>query len=195
MTKISSFDAEVLKEFDFLVQNGFRVSEVDPTIVRFLSDLYFIYVFWGPRTREVGMEIGSTTAAPLESASSIGVLISVFDWEAGVRSPMAPPALTEEDMKGRVHSLATDFRRYVDINAFKSPDLRGKLLANGIKIFRLRYPSTSNEELNARFYMMWENKQYAALHNLFGGPFRKFLSDDQRQKLEMAEAEIGKRRD
>jgi hypothetical protein len=185
------FDKRVLQEFSFLLDGGFAIKEVDPTRVVFVCELYFVNVFYGRRTREIGIEVASTTPSGWGSFS-FDVLISVFDKQAGSVMPLDMPVETRTGVEQRVGQLAAEFRHFVDLSAFKSTDLFENLKAHAKRMWESRYSPLTVEQVQARFSRMWENGQYADLINMFEA-LRKHLTADEQLKLDLAKQALSDR--
>lgn len=138
------FSNEVLREFSFLEKGKFRLEEVHPTIVRYVSDVYRINVFYGPRTREIGLEFAPLLLAKQDFHISLLPLISFFDKGAAEVMPIFPPATTKEQVVERVRYLARNFHRYVNLKCLESPEFWPKIKAEAIAIFKKRYSPSSS---------------------------------------------------
>lgn len=178
------FDKEVLKEFQFLIENGFVVEEVLPTIVRYTSDLYRINVFYGPHTREIGIEFDGLAHSKF-GACSLAPLIAVFDRPFADAMPMSVPATTGAAVQYCVGTLARDFRTHIRLDGLRSPDLLAKARTIALEMAATRYPTITTQQLQARFQAMWEKKQYTELIELFEALY-EHLTDDERAKFDAA---------
>lgn len=188
MSPSEEFKAAVLHDFAFLSSVGFDVRDTEPMIIRFVSNLYFLNVYWDSRTYEIGVEVGSASDLS-RSIGSISALISVFDWDAGANRPIMPPAPTVKEMKKIVLSLADDIRQHVDLKALLSPGLDARISANAKKIFDSRWPTTSFDDFRARLPELWKQGRYNDIVNLFEVA-RRFLSEDELKMLDLAKERI-----
>lgn len=178
-----NFDKLVLQKFAFLLEAGFEVEDVKPTLVRFSSALYEVRVFYGPRTREVDLEVKSRKH-PLSPCFSLNVLIGVFDKNAAKQLPVSVPVTTRDGVESRIEILSRNFRRHVKLECLKSPTMYERLNAVAKEIWRERYPNPMTlEESQAWFDNLWENKEYEAIQRIFE-PLREHLTDRERSILD-----------
>jgi len=182
------FGDEVLKAFSFLLDAGFAVSERLPTRVRFQSNAFVIGVYLGPRSHEVGLEIEPVSASKT-GAAGIASLIAVFDRSAAEAIPVSLPVTSNAEMRAKVNELADLFRRHVVLERLSSPELWSEVTARGRELFDKRYPSITPEQLALRFQALWAARDYKALVRLFDA-LSNYLSSDEREKLEIAKAEL-----
>jgi hypothetical protein len=184
------FDQEVLREFTFLTSNGFVAVEVNPTRVVFRSDLYEIVVFHGHRAHEIDLEFAALMPSDKTwGCYSFEFLVAAFDPDRADRLPMPYPIDTREGVAARVHQLAQDFSRSVDMEWLKSRALLDRVDAAAKAKHAQRYPQISLEELRARFASMWEGRRYSELVNLFD-PLASYLTPEEVEKLNAAKTAL-----
>ena len=180
------FDEIVVREFTFLKDVGFKLETREPTIVQFISPLYRLNLFFGPRTHEIGLEFGLLKPAKYESSCSFSPLIAIFDKQAGENVPIFPPVTTAEGVLRQVRYYSSNFIRYVKLDCLKSPELWPKVRDRAREMFDARYKALPISHVKARFDLMWNNGDYNELLKAFW-PVREHLSDDQRHKLAVAQ--------
>ena len=182
------FDDEVSRAFSFLLDAGFSLSERLPTRVSFHSTVLQIGIFLGPGSHEVGLEIEPVSGSKT-GAASIAPLIAVFDCSAAEAIPISVPVTSNAEMRAKVNELADLFRRHVVLERLSSPQLWSEVTARARELFGKRYPSITPEQLALRFQALWEMRDYKALVRLFDA-LSDYLSSDEREKLEIAKAEL-----
>jgi hypothetical protein len=95
---------------------------------------------------------------------------------------------TREAVEERIRALAAEFKRYVDLEQLTSPDLWDRVETQAMAMGEAQYPSIPVEDVQKRFSELWEAEDYATL--LLWEPLRESLTDDERQKLDIARERV-----
>jgi hypothetical protein len=107
----SRFRELALEAFDFVTVIGFRCVRAVETFVRFESDRVFLNVYYGRRSREVGVELGRLEDEDENRPFSAETILRSVDPEAA-DSYRPPAAVSDRLLQSELHRLAEIIRQH-----------------------------------------------------------------------------------
>lgn len=179
----------VTNAFTFLVEDfGFNVVDTDATLVRYESDMMFLYVYHGRRSYEIGVEIGSLHECDAYRFRLPEVLGAI---------------LGESEQQNAYYFQSSNcggVRRCVEMAARLVKEYYGPLLrGDPITLERVKvFSSKRNEEYTREVVHQpiresadraWRAKDFAMVVRCYGS-IREDLTPIERRRLEYAEKQL-----
>ena len=106
------FPGAVKTAFGFLADFGFREADIEPTIVRYLTERIFLSVYHGRSSCELGIEVGLRNATGEQPGYSLSEFVRLLD-PAAAEQLKDFCATTASEVAVGVSRLATHVKQYV----------------------------------------------------------------------------------
>lgn len=179
------FNQVVEREFRFLIDDyKYRLVKSESTFVRYESKSYFMNIYHGRISYEIGVEIGDHLVGWWDYISPSGILNYVMGPDHGITTYFQ--ASTREAVENCVVKLAGTIRKYcMDVASGDQKAIDAIIEAQG-KRNEEYTRQVVQEPVRREAEQAWRDKDYSKVVSLYGS-IKEDLSEIEMKKLEYAQ--------